>query len=79
LPFLFPIRNYFNIITLNIFLLTQHKIVFMVIIINNWHKYKFKFFIIRYSQLQIYLKKLETMNLPFLKRSFIGYSVEKKR
>jgi hypothetical protein len=32
-----------------------------------------------YSQLQIYLKKLETMNLPFLKRSFIGYSVEKKR
>ena len=33
----------------------------------------------RYTQLQNYLKNLEERNLPFLKRSFIGYSVEKKR
>jgi len=32
-----------------------------------------------YTQLQNYLKSLEERNLPFLKRSFIGYSVEKKR
>ncbi|OUM69367.1 hypothetical protein PIROE2DRAFT_2661 [Piromyces sp. E2] len=32
-----------------------------------------------YTQLQNYLKNLEERNLPFLKRSFIGYSVEKKR